>query len=135
MTPGFKIRAVQLDLARQMETTDFICRFIDFIAAQGYNTLFLYLEWRVRTRTFDIGSEQGYSAAEMTAIIEYAGQLKLERSYPDLPPEVHASTRVKGSRRFTFLSNYGNTDQTFEFAGQTVELKSLDVKIITETIQ
>ena len=39
--------------------------FIDFIAENHYNTLFLYLEWRVRTKTFDIGKKDGYSAEEL----------------------------------------------------------------------
>ena len=49
MNINYKIRAVQLDLARQMESMEFLKGFIDFIAENHYNTLFLYLEWRVRT--------------------------------------------------------------------------------------
>ena len=58
MKVDFEIRAVQLDLARQLESMDFILNFIDFIAEKNYNTLFLYLEWRIRTRTFDIGKNE-----------------------------------------------------------------------------
>ena len=67
-----KIRGIQLDLARQMETPAFLRDYIDFIAENHYNTLLLYLEWRIRTRTFDIGEEEGYSAAELRGIIDYA---------------------------------------------------------------
>ena len=72
MRTAYKIRAVQMDLARQMETIPFIKDFIDFIAENHYNTLFLYLEWRVRTKTFDIGKNRGYSAAELMEITDYA---------------------------------------------------------------
>jgi len=72
MKVDFKLRAVQLDLARQMETVEFICQFIDFIADQGFNTLFLYLEWRVRTRTFDLGAANGYDANEIKTIVDHA---------------------------------------------------------------
>ncbi|OQA84107.1 MAG: Beta-hexosaminidase [Lentisphaerae bacterium ADurb.Bin242] len=72
MKLNYKMRAVQMDLARQMETVPFIKGFIDFIAENHYNTLFLYLEWRVRTKTFDIGKKEGYSAEELAEIVEYA---------------------------------------------------------------
>lgn len=72
MKQNYEIRAVQVDLARQMETIPFLKGFIDFIAENHYNTLFLYLEWRIRTKTFDIGKNEGYSAEELREIIEYA---------------------------------------------------------------
>ena len=72
MKKSYQIRAVQVDLARQMETIPFLKGFIDFIAENHYNTLFLYLEWRIRTKTFDIGKNDGYSADELREIIDYA---------------------------------------------------------------
>lgn len=72
MGKPFTMRAVQLDLARQMEPLAFIKEFIDFIAEYHYNTLFLYLEWRVRTPSFDIGADNGYSADEISEIADYA---------------------------------------------------------------
>ncbi len=72
MKLDYQMRAVQMDLARQMETIPFIKGFIDFIAENHYNTLFLYLEWRVRTKTFDIGRNDGYSAEELAEIVDYA---------------------------------------------------------------
>lgn len=47
--PGLRI--VQLDLARKMETPEFIKGYIDRVAAAGHDTLQLYLEARVATRT------------------------------------------------------------------------------------
>ena len=72
MKLDYQIRAVQVDLARQMETVPFLKGFIDFIAENHYNTLFLYLEWRIRTKTFDIGKNDGYTAEELREIIDYA---------------------------------------------------------------
>ncbi|MBQ9772229.1 MAG: family 20 glycosylhydrolase [Lentisphaeria bacterium] len=72
MKTNFEIKAVQLDLARQMESMNFIFQFIDFIAEKDYNTLFLYLEWRVRTKTFDIGAKDGYSPEQIKKIVKYA---------------------------------------------------------------
>lgn len=67
-----RFRAIQLDLASQKETPEFIRRFIDFIARYDFNVLLLYLEWRVRTRAFDPGPAAGYSAEELRAIIDHA---------------------------------------------------------------
>ncbi|NMA43944.1 MAG: family 20 glycosylhydrolase [Oligosphaeraceae bacterium] len=74
MKNKYRICAVQLDLARQMETVEFIKGFIDFIARNHYNTLLLYLEWRVRTKSVDLGKAEGYSAEELKEIIGYAAQ-------------------------------------------------------------
>ena len=43
----FKLRMAQLDLARQMETVEYVQNFIDFISRYDYNTFFLYIEWRI----------------------------------------------------------------------------------------
>ncbi len=76
---SFKIRAVQLDLARQMETLDFIRRFIHFIAANGYNTLVLYLEGRIRTASFPYPSqEEGYTPREMAQIVREAADAGIQ---------------------------------------------------------
>jgi len=72
-TFSFPLRAVQLDLARQMETADFIRDFIDFIAANGYNALVLYLEGRIRTASFPYPDlKDSYTVDEMREIAAYA---------------------------------------------------------------
>lgn len=76
---SFKIRAVQLDLARQMETMDFIKEFIDFIATNGYNTLGLYLEGRIRTQSFSYPSDnESYTPEQMREIVSYAGTRNID---------------------------------------------------------
>lgn len=50
--PG--LRMVQLDLARQTETCSFLSNYVDRVSAFGYDTLVLYLEARVATKTFSL---------------------------------------------------------------------------------
>lgn len=78
MKQKFGIRAVQMDLARQMETIGYVFNFIDFIAKYGCNTLFLYVEWRIRTATFDIGEGNGYTMDEIRQIVAYASEKGIE---------------------------------------------------------
>lgn len=73
MPMPWKIRAVQLDLARQMEPVDFICRYADFIASHGFNTLVLYLEGRIRTTSFPYRApEASYSLEDMDRVVRHA---------------------------------------------------------------
>ena len=75
----FQLRGVQLDLARQMETLDFILEFIDLIEKAGYNTLVLYLEGRIKTSSFPY-PEKGeyYTIEEMGHVVEYAAGKNIE---------------------------------------------------------
>lgn len=66
------LRIVQLDLARQMETTAFVSNYIDCVSAWGFDTLQLYLEARVGTKTFSLPEGERYTAEQMKAIVEYA---------------------------------------------------------------
>jgi len=73
------MRAVQLDLARQMETLEFIQEFIDFAKSFNYNTIFLYLEARVRTKSFPYPTQkEAYSPEEMKIIVNYAQSKKID---------------------------------------------------------
>ena len=75
----FPIRAVQLDLARQMETLDFIFKFIDFIEKSGYNTLVLYLEGRIKTNSFSYSAKgEFYTIKEMQDVVTYASKKKID---------------------------------------------------------
>ena len=67
------IRSVQLDLARQMETLDYIRQFTDLAADAGYNALTLYLEARVKTSSFPYpNEEESYTLEEMEQVVDYA---------------------------------------------------------------
>ena len=73
-----EIKAVQLDLARQMETVSFVKAFTDKVAEAGYNTLVLYLEGRVRTASFSLGEQESYSLEEMREIVDHASKHGIE---------------------------------------------------------
>lgn len=75
----FQRRAAQLDLARQMETLDFVFEFIDMISGNGYNAVFLYLEDRIVTPSYSLpGADEGYSLEQMRQIVDYAAQKNIE---------------------------------------------------------
>ncbi len=79
MSNAYVIRAAQLDLARQMETPDFIRQFIDFIAGNGFNTLLLYLEGRIRTQAFPWpAAEWSYTPEQMRQIVAYAARMGVD---------------------------------------------------------
>ena len=68
-----EVRAVQVDLGRQMETVATLCDFIDFATTAGFNTLVLYLEDRLRTASYPHRSTtESYSPAELTAVVAHA---------------------------------------------------------------
>jgi hypothetical protein len=69
------LRAAQLDLARQMETPQYIRNFIDFVARCGYNAVMLYLEDRIRTASYPYPSTaESYSEEQIRELVEYARQ-------------------------------------------------------------
>ncbi len=71
--------ALQLDLARQFETPDYIRRCFDFAAEFGYNTVFLYLEDRVRTKSYPyIAKEESYDLQTMRGLLSHAADVGLE---------------------------------------------------------
>ena len=73
------IRAVQLDLARQMETVDSVCRYAEFAAQCGFNALLLYVEGRIRTASFPYRpAEHSYSLDDMARVVEHAGRVGVE---------------------------------------------------------
>ena len=70
---GFTFKCVQLDLARQIETVDFITDFIDLAADCGYNSVLLYLEDRIRTRSYHLQDEgEAYSPEDIGKIVSHA---------------------------------------------------------------
>ena len=69
----FEFRGAQLDLARQMETVEYVKSFVDFIARYDYNYLVLYLEGRIKTKSFPYRpDEESYSPDEMCQVVDYA---------------------------------------------------------------
>ena len=73
------IRAVQIDLARQIETPETVYRFFDVAAAGGYNTVILYLEDRIKTPSYPFSEDaESYSTRQIAEMVAYAGKLSLE---------------------------------------------------------
>lgn len=112
-----KIRAVQLDLARQIETLDYIKHFIDFISQFGYNTLVLYLEGRIKTKTFPFVLNGGsYKPEDMRKIVDYA-----DRKGIDVIPVVSNFAHTEHFLQFKEMKNIaelregktGRFDNTF----------------------
>lgn len=69
----------QLDLARQMESIDFIKEFMATMAKAGYNGILLYLEDRIRTRSYPYPKDsECYTPAQMSDLVLYAQGLQLE---------------------------------------------------------
>jgi hypothetical protein len=75
----FELKLAQLDLARQMETLEFIREFIRLISRCGYNGLMLYLEDRIRTASYKLASEgEYYTVEEMTELVAFGREHNIE---------------------------------------------------------
>lgn len=86
----FEMRAVQIDLARQIETVDTVCRFMDTVAAAGMNTVLMYLEDRIKTATYPYSpDEESYSPEQIRTMVAYGEKLGLEL-IPVVSPVGHA---------------------------------------------
>ncbi len=85
-----QFRCVQLDLQRQLEKMDFICKFIDFAALHHYNHLMLSLGDRIRTRSYPFRAPaESYSPEEIRKIVAYGKQKDIE-VFPSVPTLGHA---------------------------------------------
>ena len=76
---AFKVREVHLDLARQMESVDFICDYIDLMADAGYTRVQLYFEGRLKTPTTQaLPDEECYSLEDVRRITAKAAARGIE---------------------------------------------------------
>lgn len=75
----FELRWAQLDVARQMESVGFIKDFISLLADSGYNGLLLYLEDRIKTRSYQLPADnEVYTADKIGDIVEFAADHGIE---------------------------------------------------------
>lgn len=73
------LRCLQIDLARQKESVEFVKSYTDFAIKYGYNALVLYLENAIRTKSTSYFNEsETYSEEEIKEIIAYAESKGLE---------------------------------------------------------
>ena len=99
----FGVRAVQLDLARQMETVAFIKGFLRFAKDSGYNTVVLYLEGRVKTKSFPFRPDaDAYTPDQMREVVAEAAALGID-IVPVVSVLAHAENFV-GCRELQHLS-------------------------------
>ncbi|MBQ6915771.1 MAG: family 20 glycosylhydrolase [Kiritimatiellae bacterium] len=70
--PPRPMKIVQVDLARQMETMSFLSNYVDTVAALGFDTLHLYVEGRIATKSFALPKGEGYPAEDVRQLVEYA---------------------------------------------------------------
>ena len=76
---NFDLRWVQLDVARQMESIDFIEKFITLTADCGCNGLLLYLEDRIKTASYQLPDDsEVYSIDEIKHIVDFAAARGME---------------------------------------------------------
>ena len=77
--PCYEMRAVQIDLARQIETVEAVKKFFDVAADAGMNTVLMYLEDRIKTKTYPYSpDEESYSEEQIRELVAYAETLGLD---------------------------------------------------------
>lgn len=75
----WKIRAVQLDLARQKETVPFLKSYIEKIADAGYNTLVFYVEGRIKTPSLSFAKDdECYTPDEIRDVVAHAQKFNVD---------------------------------------------------------
>ena len=73
------IRWVQLDVARQMETVEFIEKFITMLSDSGYNGVLMYLEDRIKTASYQLPADsEAYTPDEIRHLVKFAGERGVE---------------------------------------------------------
>ena len=79
MQNKFQIRALQIDLNRQYENMDFIRSYIDFATDNGYNTLLLYIGWRIKMKSLPWDVPGGtYTPEDIREIVAYANSRNVD---------------------------------------------------------
>ncbi len=75
MKNKLEIIALQIDLARQVESVQYIKDYIDFAKANGYNTIFLYLEATVKVDcAYFLNDDESYTPDEIRQIVAYGNE-------------------------------------------------------------
>lgn len=111
-------RAVQIDLARQIETVDTVKAYFDTAAAAGMNMVVLYLEDRIRTATYPYPSEaESYSPEQIRDLVAYAGERGLEL-VPVVSPIGHAERFLAHEELKPLAELRGNIAGRFNEAGE-----------------
>ncbi len=79
MKKKLEIVALQIDLARQKETVEFVKRYIDFAKENGYNALLVYLEAAIKVEcTPFFNDDECYTPDEIREIVAYGNQVGVD---------------------------------------------------------
>ena len=114
-------RAVQIDLARQIETVDTVKAYFDTAANAGMNMVVLYLEDRIRTATYPYPSQaESYSPEQIRELVAYADTLGLEL-VPVVSPIGHTERFLAHDALQPLAELYGNIEGRFTAAGKTTQ--------------
>ncbi|OGV48536.1 MAG: hypothetical protein A2017_16515 [Lentisphaerae bacterium GWF2_44_16] len=104
----YKIRAAQIDLNRQKEPMEVIKSFMDFISENGYNTLILYIAWRVKIKSHPWPSaEEAYTSDEIREMVSYAKKKGL-----DIIPTTNL-TYITSLFKYDEMKKYGENGSRF----------------------
>ena len=102
----FAVRAVQLDLARQIETVPFVKNYLHRSAKAGFNTVVLYLEDRLKTPSYPYSEDaESYSIGEMKEIVKLADELGLNL-VPVVSPLGHTDRFLRHKELRPFAETY-----------------------------
>ena len=112
---AFGLRAVQLDLARQIETVAFVKDYLRRSSEAGYNAVVLYLEDRLKTSSYQNSLDvDSYSVAEMKEIVAAAESLGIDL-VPVVSPLGHTDRFFRHKELLPFAETYacsGRYDST-----------------------
>ncbi len=106
-------RAVQIDLARQIEHMDTVLKYFDLAAGAGMNMVILYLEDRIRTKTYPYPPEgEAYTEDQIREMVAYADKLGLEL-VPVVSPVGHTERFLRFDELKPLAELYGGFDGRF----------------------
>lgn len=118
----FDVRAVQIDLARQIETTEMVKSFFDVCADAGMNMVVMYLEDRIKTECYPYSHDkESYSKEEIKELVSYAEGLGLEL-VPVVSPIGHTERFMRHSELKPLAELYKGLAGAFNKAGEEVYL-------------
>ncbi len=111
-------RAAQIDLARQIEHVDQVLKYFDIAAEAGMNMIIMYLEDRIRTKTYPYPPEgEAYSEDEIRQMVAYADKLGLEL-VPVVSPIGHTERFLRFKELQHMAELRGNIAGRFTKAGE-----------------
>ncbi len=112
-----KIIATQIDLARRKENKKEVFAFLDHVAKFGYNTVFFYLEDRIKTKSYPYSSDdESYSPDEMRELVAYAEKKGIE-VIPVVSNQSHTERFLRHKELLPMAELYGNIKGRFNEAG------------------